>query len=170
MISANLAVIEGKFMSREVRMVPPDWKHPKGGDGNYEPLLEEEMPDWSKDERTHYQMYESTSEGTPMSPPIKTQEELARWLVDNEASAFAGRTATYEEWLGTIEEGSAITTMMTVNRDGSKTFQSGVVASEKSRGDEKRKKEPSGNLVERLKKSGRTRKVKRDRSDDRERD
>jgi len=72
------------------------------------PKEEDYMPDWSERERTHWQMYEDTSEGTPISPVMKTPEELARWLADNNASAFADMTATYEQWLATIRRGSAI--------------------------------------------------------------
>ncbi len=56
-------------------------------------------PEWTEEERTHFQMYETTSEGTPISPVMATPESLARWLVDNNASAFAGQTASYESWL-----------------------------------------------------------------------
>ena len=65
------------------------------------------MPDWPEAERTHYQMYESTSEGTPISPAMETPEALARWLADNSASAFANIGATYEQWLATIKRGWA---------------------------------------------------------------
>lgn len=148
-------------MGREVRRVPPDWKHPKNKSGyiallgsdyedelqNWElhkskwdeglredftkdhpawkPRDEDElkmtfegwngkrpersdyMPSWSESEKTHYQMYETCSEGTPISPVMKTPEELARWLADNNASAFGPMTATYEEWLCTIRRGFA---------------------------------------------------------------
>jgi len=57
------------------------------------------MPDWAEESQTHYQMYEDTSEGTPISPVMATPEELARWLVENGASAFADETASYEAWL-----------------------------------------------------------------------
>lgn len=66
------------------------------------------MPDWPDEERTHYQMYESTSEGTPISPPCASEEELADWLVANGASAFADQTASREAWLRTIRRGSSI--------------------------------------------------------------
>jgi len=66
------------------------------------------MPDWTDAERTHWQMYENTSEGTPISPVMGSPEDLARWLADNEASAFAGQTATYEAWLATIRRDSAV--------------------------------------------------------------
>lgn len=63
------------------------------------PITDDYMPDWPEDERTHYMMYEDTSEGTPISPAFATPEELARWLADNDASSFGDRTATYEQWL-----------------------------------------------------------------------
>ena len=121
-------------MSREVRRVPANWEHPKDEKGRLIPLFssftynEEEikeglrdgwlkdepphygcdvMPDWPEAERTHYQMYESTSEGTPISPVMETPEALARWLADNNASALAGMGATYEQWLSTIKRGRA---------------------------------------------------------------
>lgn len=170
-------------MSREVRMVPADWKHPKDSGRQYRPLINgryedalkefEEvelpewlegrdlwyiegkvkhwngdlqsvedaiaecrrdglrvpdnptyegwwsfrptkprrywyMPDWPEEQRTHYMMYETTSEGTPISPAFATPEELARWLADTGASAFADQTASYEAWLVTIRRGSSL--------------------------------------------------------------
>ncbi len=70
------------------------------------PVEERYMPDWPDESRTHYQMYESTSEGTPISPVMETLEELARWLADNGANTFASMTATYEEWLTVCQVGS----------------------------------------------------------------
>lgn len=65
------------------------------------------MPPWPEEQCTHFVMYEDTSEGTPISPAFKTPEELARWLTDNNASAFAQQTATYEQWLATCRRGWA---------------------------------------------------------------
>lgn len=65
-----------------------------------EPTLPEDcMPLWTDEEATHYMMYETTTEGTPISPALETLENLARWLADNKASAFGRMTATYEQWL-----------------------------------------------------------------------
>jgi hypothetical protein len=144
-------------MGREVRRVPADWKHPRRGDGRYNPLFElgepfedlerewwrnhslwqagehpdqqkynearqcesyqdwhgeppqinDYMPWWPEAEKTHYQMYETCSEGTPISPVMASPEKLARWLADHHASAFGSQTATYEQWLATIKRGSA---------------------------------------------------------------
>ena len=63
------------------------------------PSPDDYMPDWPEADRTHLMMYETTSEGTPISPAFATPEELARWLADNGASAFGGSKATYEQWL-----------------------------------------------------------------------
>lgn len=61
------------------------------------------------DDLTHIVMYENTSEGTPISPKFPATEQgkrdLARWLTDNNASAFGSMTATYEQWLATINAG-----------------------------------------------------------------
>lgn len=138
-------------MGREVRLVRADWQHPKDargvdvpllGDFNYTPEEVQEgleegwlsgepphygldvMPDWPEAERTHLQMYETCSEGTPISPVCATAEELARWLADNGASAFGNRTATYEQWLATIRRGSAVSAVFTPSTG----FRSGVEA------------------------------------------
>jgi hypothetical protein len=71
------------------------------------PRAEEYMPDWPADQRTHFMMYEDTSEGTPISPALATPEELARWLADTGASSFGSMTATYDQWLATIKRGWA---------------------------------------------------------------
>jgi hypothetical protein len=49
-----------------------------------------------------YQLWSTTTEGHPMSPVFATPEELARWLADTGASAFAGMTLPYEKWLAFI--------------------------------------------------------------------
>jgi len=61
------------------------------------------MPQWDDKEKTHYMMYETTSEGTPKSPAFETPEELAKWLVENNASTFASMTTDYETWLKMIK-------------------------------------------------------------------
>ena len=122
-------------MSREVRRVPASWEHPKNEQGHYVPHHEhfpynqeeieeglrdgwldnnppnygcDVMPQWLEPERTHYQMYESVTEGTPISPVMESPEALARWLADNKASAGPYATATYDQWLAMINTGSSI--------------------------------------------------------------
>jgi len=75
-----------------------------------------------------YQMWETTSEGSPISPTFDTPEELARCLYDAGASACGGTGASYKQWLNMIAYGSAITMVMTVRDDGLNVLQSGVAA------------------------------------------
>lgn len=71
------------------------------------PKAENCMPDWPEAERTHYQMYETVTDGTPISPVCASPEALARWLANTFASASGRMTATYEQWLAMIDEGWA---------------------------------------------------------------
>lgn len=71
------------------------------------PYSSDYMPNWPADQRTHYMMYEDTSEGTPISPAFATPEELAAWLFENNASAFGGQTGSYEGWLRIAKGGLA---------------------------------------------------------------
>jgi hypothetical protein len=72
-----------------------------------EPRAEFYMPDWPDSERTHFQMYEDVSEGTPISPVMESPEALAQWLADNNASAFADQGASYDAWLRVCRGGWA---------------------------------------------------------------
>lgn len=76
----------------------------------------EYMPEWPYAERTHLMMYETTSEGTPLSPAFATPEELAHWLVANKASAFGDQTASYEAWLRIANGGYAPSAVMESGR------------------------------------------------------
>lgn len=90
-----------EYASEESRKLPYDqWSGRR-------PYSEDYMPDWPAEQRTHFMMYEDTSEGTPISPAFATPEELARWLVDNNASAFGDSTASYEAWLRVARGGWA---------------------------------------------------------------
>lgn len=77
------------------------------------PFSEDYMPNWPAEQRTHFMMYEDTTEGTPISPAFATPEELARWLVDNNASAFGGMTADYDHWLRVARGGWAPSMIIT---------------------------------------------------------
>lgn len=119
-------------MGREIRRVPPSWKHPENvycphlnghkwshGDGPcFQPLYDESYdlaaqtwikefkkfkpsaktakyfwdwsgmppkqeyyrPEWKKGTATWFQVYETVSEGTPVTPPFETQDELIAYL------------------------------------------------------------------------------------------
>lgn len=89
------------------------------------PRQEDYMPEWSADVATFLMMYETTTEGTPISPAFATPEELAHWLADTGASAFGDMTASYDAWLATCKRGWAVSAVMS-----SAGLQSGVTALE----------------------------------------
>lgn len=69
-----------------------EWEGPRPDPNDYMPL-------WADNERTHYMMFETSTEGTPVSPPFETPEALAQWMVANNKDVWAGQKLTYDEWL-----------------------------------------------------------------------
>lgn len=70
------------------------------------------MPCWLDEEKTHYMMYEDTTEGTPISPAFETPEDLAMWLYKSGANSFGGQTASYEGWLRVARGGYACSAVL----------------------------------------------------------
>jgi hypothetical protein len=119
-------------MEREIRRVPPNWKHPshKNVGSMLQPMYDQHFDDvfadwladfdriragdltelerelyprgladwlndgglppdsayyrpWKDDEATWYQVWETESEGTPITPPFATREELVEYLVNH---------------------------------------------------------------------------------------
>ncbi len=112
-------------MGREIRMVPPNWEHPKNEREHFQPMFDRNFSDaaaewkrdfsewesgvrpdycgdenkslefwewhggppdreyyrpWKDEEATWFQVWETVSEGTPVTPPFATREELASYL------------------------------------------------------------------------------------------
>lgn len=157
-------------MGREVRMVPPNWEHPRYTADNalreqdigeyrscYDEDFESAAAEWKEgyakweagehkdydasmeywewdsppdrelyrqkftEEPTWFQMYQTVSEGSPVSPPFATKEELARYLSENgdfwyQDRIKRGRTderkPTYEQALAMINAGHAPSMMV----------------------------------------------------------
>ena len=66
--------------------------HPSGVDANGCSYWEGESPpdknhyrdrEWNEEEATHYQVYETVSEGTPVTPHFATKDELVDYLVEH---------------------------------------------------------------------------------------
>jgi hypothetical protein len=49
------------------------------------PVESDYVPDWPAEQRTHFQYYNTTSDGEPISPVFATLEELAEWFVENDS-------------------------------------------------------------------------------------
>jgi hypothetical protein len=57
-----------------------------------------------RDDLTHFMLYETTSEGTPLSPAFETLEELCEWAAEH-ATTFARFKATKEQWREMLDSG-----------------------------------------------------------------
>ena len=62
-------------------------------------------PDWPEASRTHYQWYETVSEGTPLSPPFATETELVDFIVEAGDPVFGAVTKEQAELF--VERGYA---------------------------------------------------------------
>ena len=108
-------------MGREIRSVPLDWKHPTDANGHYIPLLDQSYreamdewstvypdedepdpadyrPDWDESTATAYQVYETVTEGTPVSPVFATTSELRAWLLGQGHSEYASDEFIKRKW------------------------------------------------------------------------
>lgn len=56
-------------------------------------------PAWTDEERTHYQIYETASEGTPVSPVFASLEEMTEWLVSQGTSRHAAESFAKSGWV-----------------------------------------------------------------------
>jgi hypothetical protein len=83
------------------------WKagtHEYQSDGTYEafagrsPDPDYYRPAWTDDERTHFQVYETVSEGTPISPVFASRAEIADWLVEQGYSQEAAAAFAETGW------------------------------------------------------------------------
>jgi hypothetical protein len=90
------------------------------------PSREDYMPDFAEHDpdTLGWAIYETTSEGTPLTPTFATPEELATWCAEHKVSTFGDFTADYDSWLAMIYEGWAPSAVL--SPDGG--FQSGVEA------------------------------------------
>ena len=69
-------------MEEKIIKVPPNFEHPKGSNGQFEPGAHLPLLYSLPPERlTCFQIYENTSEGTPVSPIFADQRALEQWLL-----------------------------------------------------------------------------------------
>ena len=81
-------------------------KHPHQNDyckyyWEYDSPPDEDLcrPAWTENEAICYQIYETVSEGTPVSPVFESLESLSRWLVDQGYSEKAALSFAKSGWV-----------------------------------------------------------------------
>lgn len=79
-------------------------EHPEHAD-EWEYRPEDYMPELREGTPYGYQLYETTSEGTPLSPIFTTLEDLAAWC-ETGATVFADCRWTKEQWLASFKNDS----------------------------------------------------------------
>ena len=89
--------------NREVRHVPANWEHPRDERGRFVPLLPEQMPEPGS--AAAIMAYETTSEGTPISPRFPDTPEgrlaLVRHCVEH-ATTFGQHRGGLEAWAAVL--------------------------------------------------------------------
>jgi hypothetical protein len=80
------------------------------------------MPPIPEGEPFAWMLYETTSEGTPLSPPFATLEELADWCEGN-ATVFGTLRWTRDEWLSSFKDGTTgVDSLLTIGPGGIETL------------------------------------------------
>lgn len=80
--------------------------YPWTAEDNPRPSYETYRPRWSKRERTHFQLYEDVSEGTPITPVFATIAEMVEWCAAQTREVWVGTQGmTREEWQRFFERG-----------------------------------------------------------------
>ena len=83
------------------------WKngeHPNQEDYSYQeyaghpPNPEDYRPAWTPKEAIGYQIYETVSEGTPISPVFEILDEMKEWLLSEGYSEFASQKFIEDGW------------------------------------------------------------------------
>lgn len=95
----------------ELAGLPEKWCECAVCHGNgYHPDDQAEQDAWTRTEPPAgdgYQMWETTSEGSPQSPVFASLDELCAWLEKSGASWFGKETATADEWTYSLSQGTA---------------------------------------------------------------
>jgi hypothetical protein len=100
--------------NREIRRVPRGWQHPVGADGKPVPMFAEDMPE--PGEGAEIMAYETTTEGTPISPAFPDTPDGRLALVNHcaeHATTFGRHRAGAEAWAAILFGNGA-----TVRMDG----------------------------------------------------
>jgi hypothetical protein len=110
------------LFSREDLRWRLEWNaaHPDDEDAAEDIDLDEYMPEIPEGEPFAWVLYETTSEGSPVSPPFATLEELADWCEGN-ATVFGPLRWTRDEWLASFNAGTTGTDSLMIAGSGGVT-------------------------------------------------
>lgn len=99
--------------------LPEDWATCKTCNGDaIHPEAREAVESWEKQEPPSgdgYQLWETTSEGSPVSPVFETLDKLCEWCESN-ATTFADNKVTSGEWKSMLSDG------LVCHKEGNRVF------------------------------------------------
>lgn len=117
-----LATMLGMFYMKSYGW--PRWcSESYAGDCGGPPQWQSYRPRWSDKERTHFQLYETVSEGTPLSPPMPDVESLSQWCSEKRDIWPGVGNMTYEDWLAFCRSGGWAPSLVSTPEHG---LESGV--------------------------------------------
>lgn len=82
------------------------------------PDIDYYRPEWDEAECTAYQIYETVSEGTPVSPVFQTEQEIIDWLVEQGHSLNSATQFVNYKWAPSM--------VMQIQPGGGGTFATGI--------------------------------------------
>jgi hypothetical protein len=101
-----------RFAHRQMRRVPPGWRHPyyrdPAGYDCFLPIARSAMPAVSANGDCKYQMYETQTQGTPISPAFSSRGDLIRWLAKNKIAYIGPCPGTEEDWNKVVENSDPV--------------------------------------------------------------
>lgn len=88
-------------------IIGPDWSIAEGWDkDDTPPDYFRHRPRWKRGEATHYQLYETVSEGTPISPVCSSIDQLIEWCASQSREVWVGTaTMSRDQWVRFFAQG-----------------------------------------------------------------
>ena len=96
------------MLNRELKRVPLEFDHPLHKVWNGYLITDITEPPSGKG----YQCWETTSEGSPISPVFKTSDELYEWLATNEQNGITLKF-TKDDWKNALTDACPVVDMAT---------------------------------------------------------
>jgi hypothetical protein len=96
------------MLNREIKRVPLDFDHPLNRVWSGYLITNKIEPPKGKG----YQCWETTSEGSPISPVFKTFEELCEWLSKNSRGYLTDKFSK-EDWVNALKDSCPVVDMAT---------------------------------------------------------
>jgi hypothetical protein len=99
-------------MGRQIRMVPPGWKHPKDGDGKYIPLLKGSFADADAEWNEEYAAWQRGEIRAYGKGDQKWEPKCEAALACDSYTEWSGRRPSPDEYMPPFPDGTATMLMM----------------------------------------------------------